>query len=475
MKTSKADPEGRTAERDTRSPKWWGMHWHSPFVFPGSALDRMTGIVRSGTSVIVAHGRQDGSRFHVEHAEVFSGGDALHRAADRCRRFDTPVCLAVPRGMLLVRHYRIPAHEDTEVEAMLGHLLANDLPSPIDEYAWTWSRVSADRDTTQLVKVFVARDEHLDAFAEPFTRAGLPVVDLVPASWAWARVIDPAGGPGNEGGEPVASSFVVPSQGAACLLVTRAGDLLFDASLPEAAPDGRVDEASVSAIVGSETWNGLDAAYGELFDAPLPQPRLWIPEDEEGQRRDWLHLASAVATTGLERHRSLMPPARDRANRRRLMISGLTDLMQIVVAGLLLVLAAFLYEDVQDRERLGAIEDELAAQAGRVAVLRRETRAIRDFEARGAGDQSVVGVIESLRRNVPARIYLDHLEYADGGIVTLRGGAPATASVLAMTDGLSVDPTWEGLRVVQLRSEPGGDEHPVHFVLEGRLRRGEAP
>ena len=476
MKSSKTrgtDPHG-TDDRSDRSRRWWGMHWHSPFVFPGSSLLRMTGIVRSGTHVTIAHGRQDGSNFHVEHAETFSGTDAVDRAARQCRRFDAPVCAAVPRGLLLDRHYRVPGRDDAEVEAMLGHLLAGDLPLPVDEYAWTWSRVPGETEPMQLVKVFVARNDHLDTFAEPFTRAGLPVVDLVPASWALARVVDRAGGPGAGADEPVTSSFVVPSEGAACLLVTRGGELLYDAPLPECAPAGWPDGGTVSDPAQAASWKAIEGAYRELFGRPLPPPRTWHPGEDDDGERSRIHLAAAVATVGLERHRALMPPERDGANRRRLLISGLRDVFQIVVVSLLVVLSVFLYQDARDCDHLDALERELAGQAERVATLRREAEAVRDFE-RGTNEASVLAALRSLRRNVPSPIALDHLDYDDARVVTLRGGAPGTRPVLEMADVLAADPLWDGVRVVQLRSQPDGGRAPVHFVLEGRLRTGRVP
>ena len=47
----------------------------SPFVFPWSGLQRMTGVVVTSTGVTLAHGRLDGRRFHVEEVVHRPGPD----------------------------------------------------------------------------------------------------------------------------------------------------------------------------------------------------------------------------------------------------------------------------------------------------------------------------------------------------------------------------------------------------------------
>ena len=461
--------EERVTHTDARSDhRWWPPHWHSPFVFPATALVRMTGLVVRGDACAVAHGHQDGTHFHVDTIAHESGPDALERTAELCARLEGPVCVAVPRSILLHRHFQVPAVDDAEIEAMLPHLLAQDLPSSVDDFAWTWSRVKTSAERAVLVKVFVARNSQLDEFVAPLLGAGIPVVDLVPEGWARAHLVERAEGPRAPDGGPVDLSFVIPGEGAFRLVVTRGADLLYDNVVTDAEP-------ILTSREGVSTWNPASvqlataaAEFERLFEAPLPLPSRI--DDEGCEPTEDLRFAAAVAVVGLERHRAMMPPERHRANRRRLLLTGLVDVGLLLVIAALVGLAFLTADTVRDREHLETIERRLDAQQARVDDLERKAETIREHERSASDDRTALRVLESLRRDVRPDVVLAHLEYSKGRVVTLRGAAPETGAVLDMTETLGSDATWLDLRVVQLQARPGNGSHPVHFVVEGRVR-----
>ena len=127
------------------------------------------------------------------------------------------------------------------------------------------------------------------------------------------------------------------------------------------------------------------------------------------------------------------------------------------------------YEHDQTRQYLATLERQFAEHAPRVAVLEMEYDAIRENNRERATSTEIIQALASLRRHVNSSVYLEHLNYVQGRGITLRGRAPASASVLEMTEQLATDPLWHSLRVVQLRSEQLDGVDQVHFVVEGRL------
>ncbi|MFO7608614.1 MAG: PilN domain-containing protein [Candidatus Krumholzibacteriia bacterium] len=371
-----------------------GRHW--PFVWPWSPLQTMTGVVVSPAGVTAARGRLDGFRFHVMEKTERPGPDLAGALAQLAREVDGPVCVVLPAGRSLVRRYQVPAEAPSEIEAMLTHLLAGDLPLPLEQFAWTWRPRTGAAAGGTAVEVHLARNDQLEEFLAPLGRAGLTVAGLVPEAWCRAQVRGWVGGADAEDDEPVDRSFVIRPGGAPCL-------------------------------------------------------------------------AAAAAAGGLARRRTLLPPAARRRCRRRLVVGLAATLGRLgaVAAVVWLVLAVQGAE--RSRRQLADLETLLAEQAPVVAVLEAQQEAIRKSSSARAAGTGVLKVIGSLRRQVPAAIHLEHLDWVEGRGVTLRGIGPANAAVLELADRLAADPLWRGVRVTQLRSEPVGDVEKVHFVMEARL------
>ena len=143
---------------------------------------------------------------------------------------------------------------------------------------------------------------------------------------------------------------------------------------------------------------------------------------------------------------------------------------KLAALAVVLWLVFTLIHDRQVRGYLSGLEDQIAQDQEQVATLEREFQAIRESFRSRVGNTEILQVLTSLRRQVKSPIYIEHLSYIDGGGVTLRGAAPTSAHVLEMTDALSGDPLWQGLRVVQLRTGSYAGTEMVHFVIEGQLR-----
>jgi hypothetical protein len=159
----------------------------------------------------------------------------------------------------------------------------------------------------------------------------------------------------------------------------------------------------------------------------------------------------------------------DRTSRRTWLDTlGRVGRLAALAAVLWLVFA--LIQDRQMRGYLGGLEEQIAQEQEQVTVLEREFQAIRESFRSRVGNTEILQVVTSLRRQVRSPIYIEHLDYVDGGGVTLRGAAPTSAHVLEMTDALAADPLWQGLRVVQLRTGSYAGTEMVHFVIEGQLQ-----
>ena len=238
------------------------------------------------------------------------------------------------------------------------------------------------------------------------------------------------------------------------LVVERSGRLLFDMILPPDVPqnDSNLAEAREQ--------------FGRLFDFPLPEPVVW-PDAEPPEN---IFFAGSVAASALE-HDNLMISSSLRAQSgRRTWTSTLAGLGKLTLLAGVIWLALTLIQDNRTRQHLAALELQLDEERPRVEVLETEFNAIRESNQTRAGNTEILLVISSLRSQIQKPIYVEHFSYVQGRGVTLRGGAPSSSHVLEMTEKLSADPLWEGLRVMQLRTERVNAKDQVHFVVEGQLR-----
>lgn len=459
--TRGGDHAGSWRTRLSRAVSRW-----SPFVFPWSSLQSMTGVVVSRVGVVLAHGRLDGRRFRVEEVVQRPGPDVAGCLDDLGTRYPGPACASLPRNRTLVRYFRVPADSETEIKAMLPHLLAAELPLGVENFSWVWSSWPTSEEGYSVVTVYVSRNDQLEAYLAPLAEAGLNVVNLVPEGWTWARVLDLDGGAGEAAVEPVDQSFVIHLEGAPYLIVARGGQLLFDTILPvmtAADADGVARDGPA--------LEEASRRFTELFDAPLPPPHHCAASAGgalDGGRVEH-RFAAAVAAGGLAGGGALLPPSAQRRCRRRTMRDAAAGLARLGLTVALIWLALASWELDQSRRYLAVMEGELATQAATVAVLENEYAAIRDSSRERVAGTRILRVLDSLQSHVRPPIFLENLDYVQGQGVTLRGGAPANDSVLEMMERLASDPLWRGLRVMQLRSERIDGADRIHFVVEGRL------
>ncbi len=188
-----------------------------PLAAPWSPLQTMTGLVVEAQGVALARGRLDGRLFRVQETLHLPGPDLAGSLREMGRVCDGPVCVQLPAGRTMVRRFEAPAQSDAELEAMLPHLLASELPQALDNFAWTWRALPAETAGFTLAEVHVARCDQLEEFIKPLTAAGLNVVDLVPEEWSREQARSWVGGAGVEVDEPVSNSFVNQDEGAPCL------------------------------------------------------------------------------------------------------------------------------------------------------------------------------------------------------------------------------------------------------------------
>lgn len=425
-----------------------------PFVFPWSTLVGMTGAVISKDEITFVRGRMMGGKFHVAAATQLISEDIDQRKLQTACRGSEPVCVCLPRINTLVRHFRLPAESADEIDSMLPHLLENELPSSSDHYSWVWEPLPSRDEGFSLVAVYIARNEQVQEYLAPLSQAGCNIVGLVPEGWAWAYAVGQVMDAENPVEETQARSIVIKRSSNYYLVVERSGRLLFDMLLP-------VNDAPE----GSAMAEAREQFQGH-FDFPLPDPVIW-PDAEAPQN---IFFAGSVAATGLE-HDNLMISRDLRAKAgRRTWLGTLAGIGKLAVLGSLIWFTLTLVQDHRTRQHLAALNERLAEESTQVAVLEAEFNAIRESTRTRAGNTEILLVISSLRSQVKKPIYIEHFSYVQGRGVTLRGGAPASSHVLEMTEKLSADPLWLGLRVMQLRTERVNSADQVHFVVEGQLR-----
>ncbi len=367
----------------------------------------------------------------------------------------------------MVRHFRVPAESDAEIEAMLPHLLAGELPMAIENFSWVWSPLPTREEGFTLVAVHVARNDRLEEFLAPLAEADLNIVGLIPEGWSWAHAIEQVTGRQDPAEEPEARSIIIRTDEAFHLVVESSGQLLFDLLFP----------LSPFQTLESLDWEGPGFAearkeFEDLLGFPLPKPEVWPDalESDENLEPEKLFFAASVAAVGLGHDRLMMPREMQQRTRRRMALGTLAKLGRLGALAALLWLVFTLYEDGQTRRYLAALEQQVAEETIRVEDLEMEYNAIRENNRQRAGNNEILQVLASLRRNVKPPIQLAHLNYVQGRGVTLRGVAPASVKVLEMTEQLETDPLWQGLRVMQLRSEKRDGVNQVQFVVEGRLK-----
>ncbi len=461
-------PAATTTPTRTGLARWWhhGRRWN-PFVFPWSGLQRMTGIVSSDAGTTSVRGRLDGRCFSPETPVHRPTNEGL---ADLADHRGEPVCICLPRSQTLVRHFRVPAQSDAEIDAMLPHLLAAELPMSLDHFSWVWAALpTRDTDLT-LVAVHIARNDRLAEFLSPLPVADLNLVGLIPEAWSWTHVLGQVDD--QAGAATTARSILIRSDNTPLLVVAQAGQLLFDLTLPDSAcPAEEVAPGTCPPNWDGPEFSEARSTFAELLGFPLPQPEVW-PDAllAEGKfKAEKFCFAASVAAAGLGHDRLLMPTAWRQRSRRRTALGTLAGLGRLAALVAAIWLAFAVYETGRMRHYLAALEHDLASESGRVEILERERAAIRENTRERAGSTEILRVMDSLRRHVKAPIYLAHLNYVQGSGVTLRGGAPASGHVLEMTDQLATDPLWQGLRVTQLRSEKVRGTERTQFVIEGQL------
>ncbi|MCK9995631.1 MAG: hypothetical protein KAH56_05035 [Candidatus Krumholzibacteria bacterium] len=460
-------PETGKPVRDERTGLLHRVGRWSPFVFPWSAMQRMTSIIISESGITLARGRLDGSLFHVDGTAHLSGGEASLKLAKLEIPGMEPVCVCLPRNRTMVRHFRVPAESTAEIEAMLPHLLAGELPMAIENFSWVWSPLPTREEGFTLVAVHVARNDRLEEFLAPLATADLNIVGLIPEGWSWAHAIGQVTGRQDPAEEPEARSIIIRREDAFHLIVENSGQLLFEQLFP----------LSNFQTLASLDWDGSGFAearkeFEDLLGFPMPKPEVWPDtlESDENLEPEKLFFAASVAAGGLGHDRLMMPQELRQRTRRRMALGTLAKLGRLGVLAVLFWLVFTVYEDGRTRQYLADLEQQVTEDAIRVEDLEMEYNAIREKNRQRAGNTEILQVLASLRRHVKAPIQLAHLNYVQGRGVTLRGVAPSSVKVLEMTEQLETDPLWQGLRVMQLRSEKHKGKSPVQFVVEGRLK-----
>ncbi|MBU8869874.1 MAG: hypothetical protein KOO60_03255 [Gemmatimonadales bacterium] len=450
------------------------LGFRPPFVLPWSSPVRMSGAAISEAGITLAHGRLVGVHYQVDSATRIGGTNMMLGIFERNQHEGEPVCVGLPRKRTFVRHFHVPSESEAEIETMLPHLLASELPMSIDHYSWVWELLLPPDEGDSLVAVYIARNDGLAEFLSPLEEVGFNIVGLIPEGWAWAHAIREAGQ--SEGGpdEDQPQSVIVRDDSGPYLVVQKSGKLLFDAKLAPATlhdPGDSTEYENCLIDWDSPTFVELRKKFEDLLGFPLPEPVIWPDalEHQPEKGKESFFFSASIAASGIEQERLLVPEILLKKNPRRVFLRTFAVLGRLSLVAALAWLAFMMFEDHQISGYLNVLNQQIRQEQPGIENLEVEFNAIRENSRERAENVEILRALTSLRRNLKAPIFLEHLSYVQGRGITLRGGASASSQVLEMTDLLAMDPLWQELRVTQLRSEQASGVERVHFVVEGQL------
>lgn len=476
-------PQRLAARPNRGGPRWlrriglrtdaW-LPWNSPV--------RLTGAAVSGAGVALARGRLVGDRFDVEAGESIPGTNFLLGVYDTDRWSGQEVCVALPRDRTLLRYYPVPAESESEIATMLPHLLANDLPTALEHYSWIWSPVQDAGDGRRLVAVYIARNDNLMDFIQPLEEAGLRVAGLVPEGWVWAHAARERGRIRETDDAGSATAILVRGDTEHHLVVHRDGLVLHDAMIEASSRSFVAGALDLDLELPLPQWDGpqLHEAREEFaarLGFAMPRFDVW-PDDLQAEAGDETQtgpdaevcFAASVAACALEHPLSMLPAQLRKRSRGRTMSRTLGVLARLAVIAALAWLALVMVEDRRAGQYLAGLQARISEQETEVGELETQFDAVREHSREQTHQADIQRALASLRLHLDKPIFLESVTYSRGRGITLRGAAPTSAQVFAMTDKLGQDPLWQSLRVTQLRSEPSAGGERVHFVVEGLLQ-----
>lgn len=378
----------------------------------------------------------------------------------------TPVCASLSRQQTLVRYLRLPTRSASEIEAMIPHMLASELPMAVEKVSWVWRPLVDLENGFCLVSVYIARTRLLEELAAPLLDAGVDMIGFVPEACAWAyfahaQTCDPKAKTDSE-----IFSFLIDMDNEIILLVERAGKLLFDYSFGPRSESTTNDASEL--VTNSNEWQTAQNEFTRLFDTPLPEPRRFIEiaNSKTTSTAAVTCLSGAVAAVGLLSSGLLAPPSfvvQTKKQALRKTAVGASLIALIALVGWFSFTVADYYKSITYLELLN---ERMGTDGARIEELEIKFSAIKESRQAAELPVTVLGLLDSLGKEVKKPIFLENFNYVAGRSVTIRGRSANNEDILELAERLGLDPLWEGLRVRQLRTGQSNGSGVVYFQLE---------
>ena len=386
------------------------------------------------------------------------------------------VHLILPHGDGVVRQLELPLEVQDKLDDVVRLQMESVSPWPMEDVYWAWARTASTKGSGNLtVTIALVPRQRLDAHAETFGAAGLPLRGATIAAGAWAQSAAALW----EGETPV---IVLGCEPGHVEGVLTHGPRFFAAG--GAVSDGGADSDTVAAARSvidrllalgrvAEPGEAKLVAYGAAVDA-LPEPApVHIPL-ENAPSGAWRRFgAIAAALSGISHGGfapNVLPPAlRYRQSRRQLVRTAV-----LVVLGVAGALASIVREPYQNRIYAARIAEEIervAPEAMAVANREQELLALEQrYQSLAGHASSPDRALESLRAVaglLPVTDWLSSYSYQDGR-VEITGLALDTTALQGL---LEADALFRNVEFVgPVSPDPSGKNR---FTL--RLETGAAP
>ncbi len=380
------------------------------------------------------------------------------------------VHLILPHADGIARQLELPLEVQDKLDDVVRLQMEAVSPWPVEEVYWAWARTPSAKGAKNLtVTIVVVPKGRLDAHAETFGAAGLPLRGATIAAGAWAAsaatlwegaapIIVLNCGPGHVEGVVTTGRRFFTAGGAGSDTVAAARSVL-DRLLAL----GRVSEPDDARLV----------AYGTAVDALPEESPVHIPL-ENAPAGAWRRFgAVAAALSGISDcgfAPNVLPPAqRYRESRRQLIPTAV-----LVVLGVAGLLASIVREPYQSRIYAARIAEEIervAPEAMAVADREQELLALEQrYQSLAGHASSPDRALESLRAVaglLPVTDWLSSYSYQDGR-VEITGLALDTTALQGL---LEADALFGNVEFVgPVSPDPSGKNR---FTL--RLETGAAP
>lgn len=403
---------------------------------------RSGGVTLLGATTIERFGERPAPEWGRELAAFLKDNGLSHSAATIC----------LPRRDVIVRQIQLPSMPDKERQAAVRYQLDGLHPFADDEIYWAGAplKKSSKQRAPTPVAVVIAERERVDAYANLFEEAGLPVSAFTVSAAALHAALRV------RWDEPPKPFLVAAIDGELMEVYGEsAGRPLLSAEMnlrtvePEralelAAADLRLDAGQTASVVvagappeDAPELHGLDwKSAAEIFPAPLGAPSGF------DLRQDLTAYAAALenACPRLGWRANLLPEERRKSDSRWRWVptAAITAMLALLAVGFVVrpmvqnrAYAAALQERIAELEAVAA---ETEAAHGEAERVRRKFEILRSLSARTQTDLRILSEVSTA---LPPTAWLTSLEINDEG-VRLVGEADSAAPLLEAVNQASV-------------------------------------